>query len=225
MSEHLVGFAAFKAVGCGHPAAAGSIPVHLRHRYADRVSGRPPSVDRLAGLLTGSGLPQPLLVDVARAAIAEAVADGDPASALSRAQHQVAEVSRRLLQPVINATGVLLHTNLGRAPIPVWPAPRATPTWNSTWTVAPGAADPRTPPNLVARCCQAEAALVVNNGAAAVLLAITALAAGGDVVVSRGELVEIGGGFRLPEVLAASGARLVEVGTTNRTRPPTTRPR
>lgn len=170
---------------------------------------RPPSVDRLARSLAGTGLPHPLCVDVARAAIAA----GEPNTALDRAT----ELQRRLLQPVVNATGVLLHTNLGRAPFaPALPESAtnleldlATGTRGSRQTHA-GA--------LIARTCGAEAAMVVNNGAAAVLLALAALAGGRDVVVSRGELVEIGGGFRVPDVMAQSGARLCEVGTTNRTR-------
>jgi L-seryl-tRNA(Ser) seleniumtransferase len=118
---------------------------------------------------------------------------------------------------VINATGVILHTNLGRAPIAV---ERVAGYTNLEFDLEKGTRGSRSThaARLLARAGGAEAALVVNNGAAAVLLALTALAAGQDVIVSRGELVEIGGGFRIPEVLAASGARLVEVGTTNRTR-------
>ncbi len=161
-------------------------------------------------------LPHPLLVDAAR----EAVSAGDPASARARAE----AIASALLRPVINATGVLLHTNLGRAPLPL---PGAT----------AGSAGPvrylnleldlgtgrrgsrqRHAAALLARAVGAESALVVNNGAAAVLLALAALAPGREVIVSRGELVEIGGGFRIPAVMAVSGARLIEVGTTNRTR-------
>ena len=232
-----MGFAAFKAVGCGYPTAAGSIPVHLRQsrpprppgrirrrRYAGGVPGRPPSlerppsVDRVANELTSTGLPHPVLVDVARTAIAEALASGAPASALERARTAAALVNRRLLHPVVNATGVLLHTNLGRAPIAV---ERPAGYTNLEFDLEAGTRGSRSvhAAHLVARACGAEAALVVNNGAAAILLALTALAAGRPVIVSRGELVEIGGGFRIPEVLAASGAHLVEVGTTNRTRP------
>jgi L-seryl-tRNA(Ser) seleniumtransferase len=123
---------------------------------------------------------------------------------------------------VINATGVLLHTNLGRAPLGGAP----------TASVAAGryanleidlvsgrrASRGNHAAALLARAAGAEAAHVVNNGAAALLLVLAALARDRAVVVSRGELVEIGGGFRIPEVLAQSGARLVEVGTTNRTR-------
>jgi L-seryl-tRNA(Ser) seleniumtransferase len=118
---------------------------------------------------------------------------------------------------VINATGVLLHTNLGRAPLAVEHAAGYS---NLEFDLEKGTRGSRSAhaATLLARAAGAEAALVVNNGAAAVLLALSALAAGQDVIVSRGELVEIGGGFRIPEVLAASGARLVEVGTTNRTR-------
>ena len=170
---------------------------------------RPPSVDRLARSLAGSGLPHPLLVDIARAAIA----DGAPESASAR----VDALRRTLLQPVVNATGVLLHTNLGRAPF----APALTESYtNLELDLATGQRGSRQAHAgaLFARACGAEAAMVVNNGAAAVLLVLAALAAGRGVVVSRGELVEIGGGFRVPEVMAQSGARLVEVGTTNRTR-------
>jgi len=170
---------------------------------------RPPSVDALARDLADTGLPHPLLVDVAR----EAIAAGDVASARDRAD----SVATALLRPVINATGVLLHTNLGRAPVAVHTEARYT---NLELDLASGRRGSRSAhaAALLARAAGAEAALVVNNGAAALLLVLTALANGGDVVVSRGELVEIGGGFRIPEVLAASGARLVEVGTTNRTR-------
>ena len=170
--------------------------------------GRPPSIDALARSLDVD-LPHPLLVEAAR----EAVAAGDPASAAVRAER----LRRSLLQRVVNATGVLLHTNMGRAPLDAAPPP---PYSNLELDLDTGARGSRqaSAGTLLARACGAEAALVVNNGAAAVLLVLAALARGRGVVVSRGELVEIGGGFRIPEVLAQSGCTLVEVGTTNRTR-------
>jgi L-seryl-tRNA(Ser) seleniumtransferase len=170
---------------------------------------RPPSVDALARSLAGTGLPHPVLVDVAR----EAIAAGRPDEAPARA----AAAGRALLQPVVNASGVLLHTNLGRAPVDArWPGAYS----NLELDLADGrrgSRQDRAGP-LLAKGCGAQRALVVNNCAAAVVLVLAALARGRGVVVSRGELVEIGGGFRIPEVLAQSGARLVEVGTTNRTR-------
>ena len=170
---------------------------------------RPPSVDRLARELADTGLPHPLLVDVARASIAA----GDVGGARGRAE----AIAGALLRPVVNATGVLLHTNLGRAPLGVVPA---TGYANLELDLATGGRGSRHAhaAALVARACGAEDAVVVNNGAAAVLLVLAAVATGRGVAVSRGELVEIGGGFRVPEVLEQSGARLVEVGTTNRTR-------
>ena len=170
---------------------------------------RPPSVDKLARSLAESGLPHPLLVDVAR----EAIAAGDHNSAADR----VADLQRSLLQPVINATGVLLHTNLGRAP---WPSSDAGTYRNLELDLATGDRGSRQAhaPSLLAKACGAEAAIVVNNCAAAVMLVLGALAKGRGVAVSRGELVEIGGGFRVPEVMEQSGATLIEVGTTNRTR-------
>jgi len=178
------------------------------------ASDRPPSVDRLARALTDTGLPPPLLVDAAR----QAVADGDPASAEARARDLAESMGRHLLTGVINATGVLLHTNLGRAP---WGA-AVDDTRYSTLefdlsTGDRGSRQDRAPA-LLARACGAEAAIVVNNCASAVLLALAALAEGRGAVVSRGELVEIGGGFRIPDVMTQSGAHLIEVGTTNRTR-------
>ena len=170
---------------------------------------RPPSVDRLARELADTGLPHPLLVDVAR----QAIAAGDVDSARTRAE----AVATAMLRPVVNATGVLLHTNLGRAPLGTVPAPGYT---NLELDLATGGRGSRHAhaAALLARTCGAEDAVIVNNGAAAVLLVLAALAASRGVAVSRGELVEIGGGFRVPEVMAQSGARLVEVGTTNRTR-------
>jgi L-seryl-tRNA(Ser) seleniumtransferase len=154
---------------------------------------------------------------VARQAIAAAAEAGDIDSVSDRAAAGAATVAHRLLQPVVNATGVLLHTNLGRAPLAVDRPPRYS---NVEFDLVAGTRGDRSAhaADLLAKACGAEAALVVNNGAAAIYLAVTALAAGRDVVVSRGELVEIGGGFRVPELISASGARLTEVGTTNKTR-------
>ena len=175
-------------------------------------SDRPPSVDSIARDLRDVGLPHPLLVDAARAAIAA----GDPASARSRAE----AVAAALLGPVINATGVILHTNLGRAPLPVFPSGGARRYSNLEFDLVGGKRASRSDhaARLLALAVGAEAALVVNNGAAALMLVLAALARGRAVVVSRGELVEIGGGFRVPEVMVQSGCELVEVGTTNRTR-------
>jgi L-seryl-tRNA(Ser) seleniumtransferase len=169
----------------------------------------PPSVDSLARSLADIDLPHALLVEAARRAIAQ----GDANLARSCAE----DIAGALLRPVINATGVLLHTNLGRAPISSVQSPTYS---NLEFDLATGRRGERRrhAASLLATLAGAEAAVVVNNGAGALLLALTALASGRRVVVSRGELVEIGGGFRIPEVLAASGAELVEVGTTNRTR-------
>jgi len=182
---------------------------------------RPPSVDSLARQLAAGGidLPHPLLVDAAR----QAIAAGDPASALAVAEAVAATVAAALLRPVVNATGVLLHTNLGRAPLagPAGPATGGPVRYaNLELDLRSGRRGSRSghAATLLARAMGAEAALVVNNGAAAVMLVLAALGRDRGVVVSRGELVEIGGGFRVPEVMAQSGARLVEVGTTNRTR-------
>jgi L-seryl-tRNA(Ser) seleniumtransferase len=170
---------------------------------------RPPSVDAVARSFARSGLPHPLLVDAARAAVAR----GDAATAAD----EVEQARARLLQPVINATGVLLHTNLGRAPLAVAQTASAT---NLELDLASGRRGSRQDHagSLLARACGAEAALVVNNGAAALLVVLAALASGGHTAVSRGELIEIGGGFRIPEIMVLSGSHLVEVGTTNRTR-------
>ncbi len=156
-------------------------------------------------------------MDVARAAIASAVEAGDAGSAPARAHLGAALEQRRLLQPVINATGVLLHTNMGRAPLAVQSPAGYT---NLELDLARGQRGDRSAhaARFLARTGGAEAALIVNNGAAAIFLVLATLAAGRQVIVSRGELVEIGGGFRIPDVLESSGARLVEVGTTNRTR-------
>lgn len=172
-------------------------------------STRPPSVDALARSLAGCGLPHPICVDVAR----EAIAAGDPSSAAERA----GLFRRTLLTPVVNATGVLLHTNLGRAPVAFEQSARPV---NVEFDLVTGerGSRQRAVGQLFAKLCGAEAAMIVNNNAAAVLLVTAALASGRQVLVSRGESVEIGGSFRIPEVMEQSGATLVDVGTTNRTR-------
>ena len=188
-----------------------------------------PSVERVLAEL--SGLPRTLLVGCAREAVdaarAASVADGAPidaATVVRDAQQRVDALAARQLRPVINATGVLLHTNLGRAPVGDDALATATGIAggysNLEYRLETGQRGSRHDHagHLLAQACGAEAGLVVNNNAAAVLLSLAALARGRDVLVSRGELVEIGGGFRVPEIMAESGAHLVEVGTTNRTR-------
>ena len=191
-----------------------------------------PGVDQvLAGL---SGLPHELLVACARDAIAaarERVSRGQQPDNAVSVDEVIADARRRvelfrdgLLRPVVNATGMIVHTNLGRAPIgdDALAAARAIGRGysNLEYRMDDGERGSRHEHagSLLARACGAEAGLVVNNNAAAVLLSLAALARGREVVVSRGELVEIGGGFRVPEIMAESGCRLVEVGTTNRTR-------
>src|SRR6185312_7650278 len=136
---------------------------------------------------------------------------------------EVAALLQPSLQPVVNATGVVLHTNLGRAPLAAAAVERVAAIARG-YTNLEYRLDARRRGSrhehvaeLLATLTGAEDALVANNCAAAVLLALSQLAAGRGVVVSRGELVEIGGSFRVPDVMRASGARLIEVGTTNRT--------
>lgn len=191
---------------------------------------RLPSVERLlrdpgvTALLRET--PRAVVVAAARSAVADARAAGaaEPSGGWARA---IAERVRLALQPslraVINASGVVLHTNLGRAPLArtAIDATLAASVGYSTleYDLESGTRGSRQTHcrRLLLELTGAEDALVVNNAASALLLALTALADDGETIVSRGELIEIGGAFRLPEVIAASGTRLVEVGTTNRT--------
>jgi L-seryl-tRNA(Ser) seleniumtransferase len=148
----------------------------------------------------------------------------DPATRWGRIAEMVGSLRRPRLRPVINATGVILHTNLGRAPVAAVAAEAAARIGvrYSTLEFDPNSGRRGRRHDLVADSLRhltgAEAAAVVNNCAAAVLLMLTALTKGKEVIVGRGELVEIGGGFRMPEIMRLSGAHMVEVGTTNRTR-------
>jgi len=158
-------------------------------------------------------------VEAARAAGGGAPPEGWGAAVLARV-HRLATPS---LGPVINATGVVLHTNLGRAPlarVAIAAMTRIAAGYsNLEYDVARGARGSRHSlcRDLLVELTGAEDAVVVNNAAGAMLVALSALARGGEAIVSRGELVEIGGAFRIPDVMARSGATLVEVGTTNRT--------
>ena len=182
-----------------------------------------PSVDELA-----RSADDPLAVDAARRVIERAReeirAGADPGDLAARLSAELEEARRPKLRRVLNATGVIVHTNLGRAPLPAAAVERVCDTAagysNLEYDLEAGARGSRQDhvAAVLRRLTGAESALVVNNNAAAVLLALAALAEGREVVVSRGELLEIGDGFRIPEVLNRSGARLVEVGTTNRTR-------
>jgi L-seryl-tRNA(Ser) seleniumtransferase len=182
-----------------------------------------PSVDELA-----HGSDDPLAVDAARAVLARAReeirAGANPGDLGERLQEELSATRAPRLRRVINATGVIVHTNLGRAPLAAAAlelvAEAAAGYSNLEYDLVAGGRGSRQThvTDLLRRLTGAEAALVVNNNAAAVLLALAALAEGREVIVSRGELIEIGDGFRIPDVLARSGAQLREVGTTNRTR-------
>jgi len=187
-----------------------------------------PSVD---GLLRDERLatePHDLVVAAARTILTRARleigAGADPGEIVDRVLEELARARRPSLRRVLNATGVLVHTNLGRAPLAGAAIARVVEVGggysNLEYDLERGERGSRQDhlAELLGRVTGAEAALVVNNNAAAVLLALAALAEDREVVVSRGELIEIGDGFRIPDVLARSGARLVEVGTTNRTR-------
>jgi L-seryl-tRNA(Ser) seleniumtransferase len=187
-----------------------------------------PSVDELARSAGLRGLPHEAAVAAAREAIdlarEEIAAGHEPDDLVERAATIAAGRAAPTLRRVINATGVVLHTNLGRAPLARAAAEHAALIASSYSNLeydlrsrARGSRHDHLAAQL-RRLTGAEDALAVNNNAAAVLLALAALADGRDVVVSRGELIEVGDGFRIPDVLASSGARLVEVGTTNRTR-------
>jgi len=170
----------------------------------------------------------PLAVEAARVVIERAReeirAGADPGDLAARLRDELGDARRPRLRGVLNATGVVVHTNLGRAPLAEEALARVVAAGrgysNLEYDLAAGERGSRQDhcAEIFRRLTGAEAALVVNNNAGAVLLALAALAEGREVVVSRGELIEIGDGFRIPDVLARSGARLVEVGTTNRTR-------
>ncbi len=187
-----------------------------------------PSVDELARDARLAGEPPALAVTAARSALTRAReeirAGHDPGDLVERALAELATARAPALRRTLNATGVIIHTNLGRAPLPEAALERALEVGrgysNLEYDLTAGGRGSRQDhvAGILQRLTGAEAALVVNNNAAAVLLALAALAEGREVLVSRGELIEIGDGFRIPDVLARSGARLREVGTTNRTR-------
>ncbi|HEY5890334.1 MAG TPA: L-seryl-tRNA(Sec) selenium transferase [Acidimicrobiia bacterium] len=186
-----------------------------------------PSVDALATTLHEPGLSRAQIVEIARSAVDLAraqIGEGQDGDAMAIAEALMASSVQRKLRRVINATGVLLHTNLGRAPLSSAAAEAAVTAAshysNTEFDLSSGERGSRGvhTRELLKLLTGAEDALVVNNNAAAVLLSLAALAADRSVPVSRGELVEIGGSYRLPDVMTTSGARLVEVGTTNKTR-------
>jgi len=193
-----------------------------------------PSVDRLlsdsrVGALT-SEYGAPTVTDLARQHLddlRQAIAAGQPCPPFDEIASSLVERAASTLapslRPVINATGVIIHTNLGRAPLPdealAAMAAVGRGYSNLEFDLEEGERGSRFVhlETLLCRLTGAEAAIAVNNNASALLLALSALAQGREVIVCRGQLVEIGGGFRIPDVMRQSGARLVEVGTTNRT--------
>ena len=197
----------------------------------DQDLRRLPSVERVAAdpRLAGLGIAAGFLRNAVRRRIAleraaiVAGEDAPPGDMVERIVSELLVLFRPVTNRVINATGVLIHTNLGRVPVSRATVEAMAAASASTVTLE---VDPRTGRRgdrqrragaLLQALTGCEAALVVNNNAAALLLTVAALSAGRDAIVSRGEAVEIGGGFRIPDVLRQGGAQLVEVGTTNRT--------
>ena len=205
----------FKTGGARHTALEGSTPSPFRMTDRDRLRELP-SVDRLATAVARAEL------QARRDEILNGTDAGDDTAVdlVARARARL----RPRLRRVLNATGVVVHTNLGRAPLAAEAqaavAAAADGYCNLELDLATGARGSRHAhvEELLCELTGAQAAIAVNNCAAAVLLACAALAQGRDTVVSRGQLIEIGGGFRIPEILEVAGTRLVEVGTTNRTR-------
>ena len=233
--------AVFKTDEVEYLGLAGSIPVRLRHppptwrvpcQWRERDISDPrrriPRTDELlahpevreAAARLGTDAVRALVRDVQERARR---GDLDPASVASTVVTELAARGRIGLRPVLNATGVVVHTNLGRAPLSeaaVAALVTASRYVDVELDLATGTRSRRgatARAAVLAACPAAEDALIVNNGAAALVLATTTLAAGREVIVSRGELIEIGAGFRLPDLIASTGARLREVGMTNRT--------
>ncbi len=225
-------------VGCtrsgvnpGSPAAALVTRPRTMAAMAESQMRRLPSVDALVARLNGGGRwPHHLLVEAARGAIDEArtaIRAGAPApdadALAASAQAALAAQATPSLRPVINATGVILQTNLGRAPLSANAiaamAEVASGYSNLEFELTAGGRGSRHEHvrDLLRRTTGAEDGIVVNNNAAALYMVLQVFAAGREVVISRGQAVEIGGGFRIPDVMRESGATLVEVGTTNRT--------
>ncbi len=191
-----------------------------------------PSVDRIiADERIRAFCADGLAVEAARAALDEQrqrIEAGAPAAThqdiIDAVLRRIDDATTAPLRPLINATGVILHTNLGRAPLPAAAIDAMSAVShgysNLEFDVASGKRGSRHSilEPLLTRLTGAEAGMAVNNNASAMLLALSALARGREVVLSRGQLVEIGGGFRIPDVMRQSRAKLVEVGTTNRTR-------
>jgi L-seryl-tRNA(Ser) seleniumtransferase len=186
---------------------------------------RLPSVDAVVRAAGDAGLPRDRFVRAVRDVLAEARAAGaalDESAAATAARRRLGDRDRRSLRRVLNATGVVLQTNLGRAPLAqaaLAAIAEAAGAVSVEYDLQAGRRGERHghASRLLAELAGAEDGVVANNNAAAVLLALAALASRKEVIVARGELVEIGGGFRIPDVLRRSGAKLVEVGTTNRT--------
>ncbi|MBV9600000.1 MAG: L-seryl-tRNA(Sec) selenium transferase [Chloroflexi bacterium] len=189
-----------------------------------------PSVDRLLRDERLAGLPRELALQAARDVLDEArraTRDGgwpfSPQDLPRLVEDRVAQATRPRLRPVLNASGVIIHTNLGRAPLSpaaLQAAEEASRGYsNLEYDLDKGERGSRHSlvTDLLRRLTGAEDALVANNNAAAMLLILSALAQGREAIISRGQLVEIGGGFRIPDVMRQSGVELIEVGTTNRT--------
>lgn len=241
-SGFLVGPPVFNTGETEYLGLAGSIPVRLRHTFVGLVPSTHEGSSRMSHGDPRRAIPRTdaLLRDPRLVAAADHLGSGAVRAAITSAQDRarrgeiapsdvvdvaVSRLPERAwsLTPVLNATGVVVHTNIGRAPLSrtaVEAVVEAAGYVDVEMNLDSGGRSRRGAGMLAAlreAVPTAGAALVVNNGAAALVLATTALAAGREVVVSRGEMVEIGDGFRLPDLIASTGARLREVGTTNRT--------